>query len=97
MPPWPKGVSGNPGERPKRKPIFEALQRNLRDADLEPWFERCSRNCGAAICSLSALPAIRWMASQFEPWSSAGPNGGPIDIISRMLENNRRLDRQEDQ
>jgi len=24
--PWPKGVSGNPGGRPKRKPVTEALQ-----------------------------------------------------------------------
>jgi len=24
--PWPKGVSGSPGGRPKRKPVTEALQ-----------------------------------------------------------------------
>jgi Family of unknown function (DUF5681) len=29
--PWPKGVSGNPGGRPKTKPITEELQRLLAE------------------------------------------------------------------
>jgi hypothetical protein len=29
--PWPKGVSGNPGGRPKKKPITEELERLLAD------------------------------------------------------------------
>jgi hypothetical protein len=29
--PWPKGVSGNPGGRPKRKPITEELERLLAE------------------------------------------------------------------
>lgn len=29
--PWPKGVSGNPGGRPKKPPLTDALQRLLED------------------------------------------------------------------
>ncbi len=29
MPPWPKGVSGNPGGRPKGTSLFDAIQREL--------------------------------------------------------------------
>ena len=29
--PWPKGMSGNPGGRPKKKPITEELERLLAD------------------------------------------------------------------
>jgi hypothetical protein len=29
--PWPKGVSGNPGGRPKKKPITEELERLLAE------------------------------------------------------------------
>ncbi len=29
--PWPKGVSGNPGGRPKTKPLTEELQRLLEE------------------------------------------------------------------
>lgn len=30
-PPWPKGVSGNPGGRPRKLPLTEALQRIVQD------------------------------------------------------------------
>ena len=30
-PPWPKGVSGNPGGRPKKKPLTEALEKVYSD------------------------------------------------------------------
>ena len=29
--PWPKGVSGNPGGRPKKKPITQELERRLAE------------------------------------------------------------------
>jgi hypothetical protein len=29
--PWPKGVSGNPGGRPKKKPLTEAYQAAIND------------------------------------------------------------------
>ena len=29
--PWPKGVSGNPGGRPKKKPLTEALEKVFSD------------------------------------------------------------------
>ena len=29
--PWPKGVSGNPGGRPKKTPLTEALRETLED------------------------------------------------------------------
>ena len=33
--PWPKGVSGNPGGRPKKKAITEELERLLAEGGLD--------------------------------------------------------------
>jgi hypothetical protein len=90
--PWPKGVSGNPGGRPKRKPIFEALQRNITDADLDAMARALVKELRRG--DLFALSFARDTLDG-KP-TRAVELSGPIDLVSRMLERLRQFEEAEE-
>ena len=67
------GISDSPGGRTKRKPILEALQRNITDADLDVMARAQVKKLRRG--DLFALTFVRdtLKPSRLGPWRSAAP------------------------
>jgi hypothetical protein len=73
--PWPKGVSGNPGGRPRKKPITELYEHLLNDSStLKTIRTAILRNIKGSRTGL--VPLLREMADRVGKGDSADRRDG---------------------
>jgi len=77
--PWPKGFSGNPGGRPKRKPIEEALLAALKPAEAQAVAKALVRQ--AKRGNVRAFDSLADRVDGKVPQAVTGDDGGPLEIV----------------
>lgn len=87
--PWPKGVSGNPGGRPKRKPIEEALLAALKPAEAQAVAQALIRQ--AKRGNVRAFDSLADRVDGKVPQALTGDDGGPLMIAARLTLARERL------
>jgi len=92
--PWPKGVSGNPGGRPKKTPLADACRELLNRPGPG---DRSGRSYAEAIAEKLAkkalagnIPAAREIADRAEgkarqAMELSGPGSGPLEIQNMRM------------
>lgn len=87
--PWPKGVSGNPGGRPKRKPIEEALLAALTPAEAQAVAKALIWQ--AKRGNVRAFDSLADRVDGKVPQAVMGDSGGPLTIAARLTLARERL------
>jgi len=101
--PWPKGVSGNPGGRPKKKAITEELDRLLEEESPNGDGKTWAVIIAEALLKQAAkgdVRAITELANRIEgkPVQAMAVEGRPLDGLAEIIEEARtRVGRMSDE
>ena len=93
--PWPKGVSGNPGGRPKTKPVTEELERLLQQEAPEKNGQTWAALIAEALVRRAAngdVQAIAEVANRLEgrPAQAVSLDVNPLDNLAERIAVARR-------
>jgi len=93
--PWPKGVSGNPGGRPKMKPVTEELERLLQQEAPEKNGQTWAALIAEALVRRAAngdVQAIAEVANRLEgrPAQAVSLDVNPLDNLAERIAVARR-------